>query len=56
LRYAMDASKAQRDLGWRPMRPFADGLLETVEWYLANRSWWGPLRKQVYAGERLGLR
>jgi dTDP-glucose 4,6-dehydratase len=56
LRYAIDASKAQRDLGWRPMRPFADGLLETVEWYLANRSWWGPLRKQVYAGERLGLR
>ena len=56
LRYAIDASKAQRDLGWRPMRTFTDGLLETVEWYIANSSWWGPLRKRVYGGERLGLR
>ena len=55
-RYAIDASKAQRELGWRPMRRFAEGLTETVEWYLANGSWWSALRKRVHAGERLGLR
>ena len=55
-RYAIDASKARRDLGWQPTRTFAEGLTETVEWYLANRSWWSSLRERVYAGERLGLR
>jgi dTDP-glucose 4,6-dehydratase len=43
-RYAMDASKARRDLGWRPARRFERGLRETVEWYLAHEPWWRALR------------
>ncbi|MDA9503446.1 dTDP-glucose 4,6-dehydratase [Bradyrhizobium sp. CCBAU 11386] len=39
-RYAIDASKAHRELGWQPTRSFEQGLTETVEWYLANGAWW----------------
>jgi dTDP-glucose 4,6-dehydratase len=54
-RYAINASKARRELGWRPRARFDSGLERTVRWYLDNRSWWEPLRDRVYAGERLGL-
>lgn len=53
-RYAMDASKLERDLGWTPSVSFETGLARTVDWYLANRWWWEPIRKGTYAGERLG--
>lgn len=53
-RYAIDASLARRELGWRPEQSFDSGIEHTVRWYLENRSWWEPLRS-VYAGERLGL-
>jgi dTDP-glucose 4,6-dehydratase len=43
-RYAIDQRKIERELGWSPERSFADGLRDTVEWYLANEDWWGPLR------------
>ncbi|HEU4394353.1 MAG TPA: dTDP-glucose 4,6-dehydratase [Planctomycetota bacterium] len=43
-RYAMDASKARRELGWRPARRFDRGLRETVKWYLAHEPWWRALR------------
>ena len=39
LRYALDSSKAQRELGWTPESPFEDGLKQTVSWYLENRTW-----------------
>ena len=39
LRYAIDASKIQQDLGWAPQESFATGLRKTVEWYLANLEW-----------------
>ncbi|GLR46976.1 dTDP-glucose 4,6-dehydratase [Sphingomonas astaxanthinifaciens] len=52
-RYAIDCTKIERELGWRPSRSFEDGLGATVDWYLNNRWWWEPLR-QAYAGERLG--
>jgi dTDP-glucose 4,6-dehydratase len=39
-RYAMDFSKATREVGWRPSRVFDEGLVETVHWYLDNRGWW----------------
>ena len=54
-RYAIDASKAHRELGWQPTRSFEQGLAETVEWYLASGAWWGQTRNNVYDGSRLGL-
>ena len=54
-RYAMDCGKTVRQLGWRPTRAFEAGLSETIDWYLANRDWWQPLRQHVYQGERPGL-
>jgi dTDP-glucose 4,6-dehydratase len=54
-RYAIDAGKLERELGWRPEETFASGLVRTVRWYLENEVWWSPLRKKVYAGERIGL-
>lgn len=55
LRYAIDASKIERDLGWRPSETFESGLRKTVEWYLSNRDWWERVRSGVYRGERLGI-
>ena len=48
-------AKLERELGWRAEHDFDSGLAKTVRWYLDNRAWWEPLRKGVYAGERLGL-
>ncbi|RVB81207.1 NAD-dependent epimerase/dehydratase family protein, partial [Mesorhizobium sp. M7A.F.Ca.CA.002.04.1.1] len=53
-RYAIDASKIGRDLGWTPNENFDSGLAKTVDWFLDNKWWWGPIREQRYAGERLG--
>lgn len=53
-RYAIDAAKIGRELGWAPKQSFASGLRRTVEWYLANAGWWGDIRSGVYRGERLG--
>ena len=55
LRYAIDASKIERELGWRPQETFASGLRKTVEWYLANEDWWQAVLDGSYHGERLGL-
>ena len=55
LRYAIDASKIMADLGWEPRETFESGLRKTVEWYLANRTWWERIRSGVYRGERLGV-
>ena len=54
-RYAVDASKAHRELGWAPKKTFANGIAQTVRWYLENREWWEPSRANVYNGARLGL-
>ena len=54
-RYAIDAGKAERELGWRPQESFGSGLERTVAWYLANEWWWRPHRDGRYAGGRLGL-
>ncbi len=53
-RYAIDPSKAERELGWRAKETFESGLSRTVDWYLDNEWWWRPIRKAKYAGERLG--
>ena len=54
LRYAIDPSKLMHDLGWRPTEDFESGIRKTVQWYLDNEWWWGPIRRNRYAGERLG--
>lgn len=54
-RYAIDPSKIERELGWRPAHDFTTGLIHTVDWFLANRAWWEPIRASRYAGERLGV-
>jgi len=53
-RYAIDSSKLQTELGWRPSRDFEAGLAQTVDWYLANQDWWQAIRDGSYRGERLG--
>ncbi len=54
-RYAMDFSKAERALGWRPQESFESGIEKTVRWYLDNGWWWEPILAGRYAGQRLGL-
>ena len=54
-RYAIDAGKLERELGWRPAETFESGLRKTVEWYLNNRTWWERVLSGAYQGERLGL-
>jgi dTDP-glucose 4,6-dehydratase len=53
-RYAIDASKIRRELGWTPRHAFEDGLRETVRWYLANRAWCEAVETGKYRRERLG--
>lgn len=53
-RYAIDAAKIERELGWKPRETFESGLARTVDWFLANGWWWEPLRASRYNGERLG--
>ena len=55
MRYAIDAAKIERELGWRPQETFESGIRKTVQWYLANESWWKRVQDGSYAGERLGL-
>lgn len=52
-RYAIDATKLERELGWRAQETFETGLETTVLWYLRNQGWWRPLRD--HAGRRQGL-
>jgi dTDP-glucose 4,6-dehydratase len=54
VRYAIDATKLETELGWRAQENFDTGIEKTVQWYLDNEWWWQPLRER-YAGERLGL-
>ena len=54
MRYAIDASKIQRDLGWLPEETFETGLAKTVDWYLANQQWIERVLDGSYMGERLG--
>lgn len=55
LRYAMDITRIETELGWTPVRTFDSGLRETVIWYLNNREWWQRILDGSYAGERLGI-
>ena len=54
-RYAIDAGKIERELGWVPRETFETGLRKTVQWYLENRAWWQRVLDGSYQGERLGV-
>ena len=54
-RYAIDASKIQNQLGWKPQESFETGLRKTVKWYLENNDWVERVMSGAYRGERLGL-
>jgi len=56
VRYAIDASKIERELGWTPEETFETGMRKTVQWYLANQPWWQQVLDGSYQGERLGLK
>src|SRR5690554_1714169 len=55
LRYAIDASKIEQELGWKPEETFETGLRKTVQWYLNNEQWWKRVQDGSYQGERLGI-
>ena len=48
LRYAIDSSKLQRELGWKPSLQFEEGLEKTVEWYLENQTWMDNITNGAY--------
>ncbi len=55
-RYAIDAGKIQRDLGWSPAETFETGLEKTIHWYLENGAWWQRVLDGSYRLERVGIR
>lgn len=54
-RYAIDASKIERELGWTPRETFESGMEKTVRWYLDNETWWDRVLSGAYRMERLGV-
>lgn len=54
-RYAINASKIKRELGWEPAWTFERGLASTVDWYLQNEAWWREIVARGTAGQRIGL-
>jgi dTDP-glucose 4,6-dehydratase len=54
-RYAIDASKLERDLGWRAEENFETGIRKTVNWYLDEQPWWRAILERGYTAKRVGL-
>ena len=54
LRYAIDATKLETELGWKAEENFDSGIRKTIQWYLDNEWWWAPIRAEKYSGQRLG--
>lgn len=54
IRYAIDASKIEKELNWRPQETFETGIRNTVKWYLENKTWWKRVLDGSYSRERLG--
>ena len=55
-RYAIDCTKLQQELGWKPRESFETGLAKTVDWYLTHRAWCDDITSKKYARERLGTK
>jgi dTDP-glucose 4,6-dehydratase len=47
-RYAIDYTKINRELGWKPRTPFGPGMEKTLAWYLGNRKWWEEIKSGAY--------
>lgn len=56
LRYAIDASKIEKELGWKPLENFETGLQKTIKWYLENESWWSQVLNGDYQLKRVGVK
>jgi dTDP-glucose 4,6-dehydratase len=54
VRYAIDADKINKELGWYPQETFDSGIKKTIEWYLANLEWCKHVQDGSYQRERLG--
>lgn len=54
LRYAIDASKMRRELGWQPRVTLEEGLKQTISWYITNRAWADAVKARGFKAERLG--
>lgn len=54
-RYAIDAAKIKRELGWEPRETFETSVRKTIQWYLENQEWAARVQSGAYRGERLGL-
>jgi len=55
FRYAIDASKLKKEIGWEPKESFNTGIQKTIEWYLKNEEWWKTIQEITYKQERLGI-
>ena len=55
VRYAINASKINEDLGWEPQEDFESGIRKTVDWYLNNKAWYENIQNGSYQLERLGV-
>ena len=53
-RYAIDSTKIQNELGWKPMETFTSGIRKTIKWYIENESWWREIQNMKYNQERMG--
>jgi len=55
FRYAIDATKIEKELGWLPIESFETGVRKTIQWYLDNQTWWKSIQDNTYRQERLGV-